>query len=76
MNELSAPMCFNCKHKIKGSLSCAAFPVKIPDGIISSEIDHRKPVKGDHGIQYDPVDPSWIFPDDLGEKIDDPSVVV
>ena len=35
---------------------CLAFPDGIPDPIWMGENDHKKPYKGDHGIQYDPVD--------------------
>ena len=54
--DTKAP-CWNCKHYFRanrvGNLhSCKAFK-KIPDNILSGKNDHRKPVEGDHGIQYE-----------------------
>ena len=46
------PLCRSCKHFGEGP-GCAAFPDAIPDGILSGEIDHTKPVDGDNGIQYE-----------------------
>jgi hypothetical protein len=47
----TAPICVSCMHKGEG-LTCTAFPDRIPDAILFSEVDHRKPYVGDHGIQY------------------------
>lgn len=65
ISELIAPMCMNCKNKRTGALSCTAFPDGIPKKIIRSELDHRKPVKGDHGILYDPISSDWQLPDEF-----------
>jgi hypothetical protein len=51
--QISHPLCHGCKHWIKDSLKCAAFPHGIPLGIITNEWDHRHPIDGDHGIQYE-----------------------
>jgi hypothetical protein len=32
--------------------SCTAFPAGIPDEIWENKADHRKPVAGDHGVQW------------------------
>jgi hypothetical protein len=60
MTSIVMPICMVCKHywrDAKGwGYKCAAFPDGIPDTIILSEIDHRAPVEGDHGIQFAPVD--------------------
>jgi hypothetical protein len=51
--------CMVCKHAtfVKGvSFTCAAFPNGVPHELESGQVDHRKPVPGDHGIQYEPSD--------------------
>lgn len=57
MNE-AIPICIYCKHFFpgpKGFPNCAAYPDRIPDAILQSEVDHRRPFKGDHGIQFEMV---------------------
>lgn len=52
-----APICVHCKHfhsKGKG-LTCDAFPEGIPFDIIICNVIHKKPYKGDHGIQFEGV---------------------
>ena len=46
-------ICNQCKYVNKDGLSCDAFPKGIPANILSGDIDHRKPVDGDHGIQFE-----------------------
>ena len=48
-------LCARCKHLNPGEgvPTCAAFPDGIPAGIILNKLDHRKPVLGDHGIQFE-----------------------
>ena len=51
-----APICLRCKHynrRDHTKLSCKAYPNGIPKVILRSEINHRKPYKGDHGIQFE-----------------------
>lgn len=52
-----APVCVVCKHLIleKGPLRCKAFPEGIPENITLGGNDHKKPFKGDHGIQFSPL---------------------
>ena len=50
--EIKVPICNECKHRMGGG-KCKAFPEGIPNEIFNSFIDHRKPVEGDHGIQFE-----------------------
>tara|TARA_Y100000310_G_C20505136_1_gene726034 strand:+ start:758 stop:967 length:210 start_codon:yes stop_codon:yes gene_type:complete len=47
--------CIGCKWLIVEflELKCKAFIEGIPEVIISGEYDHRKPFKGDNGIQFE-----------------------
>jgi len=47
------PMCLVCKHYQKAQ-RCDAFPKRIPQGILTSKFDHRKPFKCDNGIRFEP----------------------
>jgi hypothetical protein len=57
------PICGNCQHLARqpGSRKavvpwrCTAFPDGIPEAILHSEVDHRQPFEGDHGIQFEPM---------------------
>jgi hypothetical protein len=55
------PSCQTCRHFDPYSgIRCAAFPNGIPLPIQDGQVDHRNPVQGDHGIQYEqrlPRDP-------------------
>lgn len=46
------PICLDCLH-YQGSLKCKAYPSGIPEEIVKSKVDHTKPYKGDHGIQFE-----------------------
>lgn len=50
------PACSSCKHFILFSdpPRCKAYPIRIPDSILSGDEDHRTPVRGDNGVQYEP----------------------
>jgi hypothetical protein len=59
MDIIAPPICVGCQrlHKAvygKWGLFCDAFPdgEGIPDSIKSSQVDHRQPVDGDHGLQF------------------------
>ncbi|HXY87302.1 MAG TPA: hypothetical protein VEG44_02580 [Candidatus Acidoferrales bacterium] len=55
INGLIFPICNECKHlHRKGhGLNCDAHPDRIPQEIIENKVDHHKPHKGDHGIQFE-----------------------
>ena len=38
------PMCARCKHIIKDTFTCEAFPEEIPKEILYGEINHDKPL--------------------------------
>jgi hypothetical protein len=37
-------------------MKCEAFPYGIPFAIRAGVVDHRKPVDGDRGIQFEPAE--------------------
>ena len=55
-NRMSGFSCTLCKHLHKDQISCTAFPDVIPHDIRADVFDHRKPFRGDHGIQFEPKD--------------------
>lgn len=55
-----SPICSTCRHLDWGATrACAAFPGmdSIPLEIWLGHNDHRTPVPGDHGIQYERITP-------------------
>ena len=46
--------CVECKHRITG-LTCAAYPGGIPQMILIGAEQHRTPLPGDHGIQFEQI---------------------
>ncbi len=44
--------CNRCKHHILGTVTCKAFPNRIPDEILAGR-SHTKPFPGDNGIQFE-----------------------
>src|SRR5215469_11426343 len=53
-------ICWTCERfrglKPGKGFVCEAYPDQIPVDIIASVVDHRRPFKGDHGLQYVPVE--------------------
>lgn len=56
--------CLNCKHRERAA--CSAFPQGIPFDIMSGVTPHDKPIRGDHGIQWeaDPRAPLGVTPEE------------
>ena len=50
--------CITCKNvDLNGAPpTCKAYPDGIPDAILLSKHDHRKPYPGDNGIRYETID--------------------
>ena len=46
--------CNDCKHLWKHGCKCDAFPDEIPVDVLIGDRDHRFPIDGDHGIQFEP----------------------
>lgn len=36
-----------------GGPTCEAFPAGIPDEVYGNELDHRRPIDGDHGVRWE-----------------------
>ena len=52
------PICMWCKHyRWSSGAGCKAFPDGIPDEIWYSCNPHTEPLPGDHGVQFEPIDP-------------------
>lgn len=49
------PQCLRCRHYVRGTRTCPAFPDRIPGPIMANEHDHREPYPGDHGIRFEPM---------------------
>lgn len=49
-----AMQCCTCKNHISGTVTCKAFPKRIPLEILSGRFDHSLPHPQDNGIQYEP----------------------
>lgn len=55
--QVVTPPCATCKHRSqKAPGFCLAFPKGIPAEILQGKNDHKEPFKGDHGIQYEPIE--------------------
>lgn len=50
--DFKQPICNDCAHRIPDSLGCEAYPDRIPDEILSNDVDHTKNYTGDNGIVF------------------------
>lgn len=48
-------LCPQCKHKTLGKATCKAYPNGIPPEILTGQVLHNKPYRGDNGIQFEPL---------------------
>lgn len=77
MTSRPPPQCLACVHwespldredldptEAEPTQACAAFPLPagIPDDVWWNRVDHRQPVEGDHGIQFEAI-PGMEFPE-------------
>lgn len=64
MTVLAISQCSTCIHSVspltlpeparyERGLFCAAFPDGIPQEVLDDTLDHREPIVGDHGIQWE-----------------------
>lgn len=56
MTSTMAPICMGCTRyrRDRGRQVCGAFPDGIPQDILMSNVDHRKPYPGDNGLRFSP----------------------
>jgi len=54
--QFPIPKCVYCKHFNHLEWNCMAYTGGIPEEILTGEIDHTKPYKGDNGIQFEPIE--------------------
>jgi hypothetical protein len=59
MTSYRAPICMECTRYV-GSFRCEAYPTRIPDAILHSEVDHQQPYDGDGGLQFVAKDPERV----------------
>ena len=59
--------CSICIHYYEDK-KCRAFPNGIPKEILSGNVRHINPYKGDHGIMFEPIDG---FDDDFEDDDDE-----
>lgn len=50
---IGSGICNQCRHVGEDGKKCKAFPRGIPAMVLMGEIDHRRSVPGDHGIQFE-----------------------
>ena len=54
MIEIHEPICIHCKWQFGWDWpKCTAFPLGIPEGVLKGNLDHHKPIEGDHGYQFE-----------------------
>lgn len=49
------PQCIFCKHyNFDTGDTCKAYPERIPNGILTNSLDHRKSLPNDGGVRWEP----------------------
>lgn len=56
---MQSDQCVSCAHYL-GTLTCTAFPERIPEAILTGEHDHSEPYPGDGGTRWAPFDPKAV----------------
>lgn len=51
MSFKATGLCGSCVHRT-GTYTCDAWPDGIPREVMLGELDHREPIEGDGGVQY------------------------
>lgn len=63
---MTSTQCIECKH-YRLDLKCAAFPVRIPEEILTGKFNHDNPYPGDKGIRFEPF--NGKDPDDKSKSV-------
>jgi len=70
------PICYDCKHFDRDTLTCAAFPIEIPKKIFLGDNNHSKPLKGQgNKIVFEPKESTMTKEESLDidfSKVDKP----